>query len=100
MTMIPPTPLDRLYDVADRLGDDFPRDVAQELALMLDAEGVLDGLDDNDARHTLMCIVTNLLTGTGPDGILRQAAGMDHAVVNDPEAVRCALTTAGGLLYG
>lgn len=92
MTMIDPRPLDRLLAIPDVLPEEFPREAAEELALMLDAEGVLEGLTDDDAIRVITGIVVNILSGNGPLGLARQCASVSDAAAR-------AMTRASVLLY-
>jgi hypothetical protein len=81
----------------------FPRDAAQELAALLDVEGILDGLSDADARHVVIGVVVNILNGTGPIGLARQSAAVarrpKRTGADAPAAVARALSRTSALIH-
>jgi hypothetical protein len=89
---------------ADVLGHDSPRrEVLQEFAALLSAEGVFTGMSWHDARHAATAIVFDATSRGDGAAFLRQRAdrvrvGTDGVTWDDPAKMARALTTAATVL--
>ncbi len=92
------SPLDLMVSFADSTRDWSP---LRELALILDVEGVLDDLDDNDARHVIGAVLVDVLADD--DARLRARAewidsGEGAGPLHDPAGSAAALRQIADLL--
>lgn len=63
----PTSPLDLMISFVEGLNPAADWSAVRELALILDAEGVLDGLDDNDARHVIASTLADMVLSEGTE---------------------------------
>lgn len=95
------TPLQRMVQVINEIDAFGDKDAWHELVLLIDAEGILDGLDDQDARGVVAAALYDLHE-SGPEGLIARSEWIESGegawALHDPGAVVTALRRIADLV--
>ncbi len=87
------TPLQRMVQVIDEIDAFGDKDAWHELVLLIDLEGILDGLDDQDARGVVAAAVYDLHE-SGPAALIARSEWIESGEGARPPHDAGAVVTA------